>query len=311
MPAESHGSVSGRVTGSASVGSRTDVDRSSRGSTRGRRRAAGSASTSARDSTRAPPRPRLRSTAFCDLFLARHGATVAARTRRTLEQRLAPARAVFGDWTLRELEHAAGDVARWRAGLADSSRYRLTSALRQALAAAVRWQYVARNPAVDAGRNPLPATEELRPFTRDEVDALAQELGPIYGPLVVFAAETGLRTHELVALERRDVDRADRVVTVQRRYADGVLTPYPKTKRSRRRVPLTARAEAALDSLPPRLDSPLVFPARAARRIPAPRQLADAGLVPGARRRRDRAARPVCAPSHVRNRGTRGRHLRL
>jgi integrase len=48
---------------------------------------------------------------------------------------------------------------------------------------------------------------------------------------------------------------------VQRRFADGVLTPYPKTERSRRRVPLTARALVAYKRLPPRLDSPLVFPA--------------------------------------------------
>jgi integrase len=143
---------------------------------------------------------------------------------------------------LRELEHAAGDVAAWRATLPTSSRYRLTSALRQALAAAVRWRYITRNPAVDAGRNPQPRPDELHPFTGEQIDALALELGPVFGPLVVFAAETGLRTNEWVALERRDVDRQGRAVVVQRRFADGVLTPYPKTKRSRRRVPLTARA---------------------------------------------------------------------
>jgi integrase len=139
----------------------------------------------------------------------------------------------------------------------DSSRYRLTLALRQALGAAVRWRYLNRNPAVEAGRNPEPRAEELLPFALDEIDALAVELGPLYGPLVVFAAETGFRTNEWTAVERRDVDRS--AVVVQRRYSDGVLTPYPKT--TRRRVPLTARAMLALDALPPRIDTPLLFPA--------------------------------------------------
>jgi integrase len=46
---------------------------------------------------------------------------------------------------------------------------------------------------------------------------------------------------------------------VQRRYADGVLTPYPKTQR--RRIPFTDRAVEALDAIPARLDTPLLFPA--------------------------------------------------
>jgi site-specific recombinase XerC len=37
--------------------------------------------------------------------------------------------------------------------------------------------------------------------------------------------------------------------------------PYPKTHRSRRRVPLTARALEAVESLPPRVDTTLLFPA--------------------------------------------------
>ena len=210
---------------------------------------------------RSAPSPEITFDAFCDLFLARHGATVTGRTRKTLSERLRPARETFGDWTLAELEGAADDVARWRAGLDDGSRFRLTAALRQALAAAVRWRYMIRNPAVEAGRNPQPRSEELLPFTPAEIDALEVELGPTFGPLVVFAGETGLRTNEWLALVRRDVDRSGPAVVVQRRYAGGVLTPYPKTVGSRRRVPLSARALQALDRLPPRLDTPLLFPA--------------------------------------------------
>jgi integrase len=212
----------------------------------------------ARLSTGAPS-PEIIFDDFCELFLARHGGT--KRTTDTLRERLASSRARFGDWTLRELEGAADDVAAWRSGLTPTSRYRKTLAMRQALNAAVRWRYLNRNPVADAGPNERPASDEFVPFTRDEIDALEVELGPEYGPLVIFAAETGLRTNELVALERRDIDQAGRAVTVQRRFADGVLTPFPKTERSRRRVPLTARALAAYKRLPPRLDTPLVFPA--------------------------------------------------
>jgi hypothetical protein len=105
----------------------------------------------------ARPDPSVTFDAFCDVFLERHGATVSTTTKATLQERLKPSRAVFGTWTLRELEGAAADVAAWRAGLSDTSRYRLTSALRQALGAAVRWRYLTINPAVDAGRNPQPA----------------------------------------------------------------------------------------------------------------------------------------------------------
>src|SRR4029453_3109362 len=117
-----------------------------------------------------------------------------------------------------------------------------SGALRQTLGAAQRWGYISVNPAVQAGRNPQPRQDELHPFAgMAEVDKLAAELGSVYGPMVVFAAETGLRTNEWVALERRDVDRPGRACTVQRRYAAGTLTPYPKTERSRRRVPLSVR----------------------------------------------------------------------
>jgi integrase len=182
-----------------------------------------------------------------------------SRTKQTLHERLAPSRDRFGDWTLFELELAVDDVARWRAGLSDSSRYRLTLAMRQALNAAIRWRYMTRNPAVEAGRNSQPRKDELLPFMRDEIDTLADELGPTYGSLVVFAAESGLRTNEWIAVERRDLDRTGRAVAVQRRASDGFVTPYPKT--DRRRVPLTTRALAAIEALPPRLDTPLLFPA--------------------------------------------------
>jgi integrase len=198
--------------------------------------------------------------AFCVEYLERWGADVADRTRSTIEEWLAPARKQFGSWTLAELEGAADDIARWRSKLpSEHARYKNTRALRQVLAAARRWGYIARNPALDAGPNPQPRGEEIQPFTRDELDAIVAELADKDAAIVIFAAETGLRTNEWTATERRDIDRRNPAVAVQRRFAEGKLTPYPKT--ARRRVPLTPRAIEALDRLPARLDTPLLFPA--------------------------------------------------
>ena len=89
---------------------------------------------------------------------------------------------------------------------------------------------------------------------------VVEEIGE-HGALVTFAAETGLRPCEWLALERREVDKAGRVVYVEREHVGGETKPYGKTAASRRRVPLTARALDAIEHLAPRLDSPLVFPA--------------------------------------------------
>jgi integrase len=78
--------------------------------------------------------------------------------------------------------------------------------------------------------------------------------------MVLFAAATGMRPGEWVALEHRDIDRAGRVAYVNRSFAKGRLTS-PKTEASIRAVPLQARALAALDQLPPGGSGDLLFPA--------------------------------------------------
>jgi integrase len=62
-----------------------------------------------------------------------------------------------------------------------------------------------------------------------------------------------------IALEWRDVDRQEGVLRVERAFSYGQVKA-PKTKGSRRRVPLDARAANALANVPRRLDSRLVFP---------------------------------------------------
>jgi integrase len=79
-------------------------------------------------------------------------------------------------------------------------------------------------------------------------------------PIVVFAAETGLRPSEWIAIQHADIQRDDGVLVIERSVSRGRLKAYGKTARSRRRVPLSRRALGALDSLPRRLDTRLVFP---------------------------------------------------
>src|SRR5262249_8016396 len=53
------------------------------------------------------------------------------------------------------------------------------------------------------------------------------------------------------------------LVNVRRTVSDGEVVELGKTSKSRRQVPLTPRALAALDALPAQLKTPLLFPAPA------------------------------------------------
>jgi len=205
--------------------------------------------------------PDLTLTALVELYLERHAASVRPRTIATLRERLGHALTDFGDVTLGDLERMTDDIAGWQSRQPPGVRYGRTGALRQALAAAVRWGYMTQNPAKLAGRNRQPAPRQVRPFTRAELDALAAELAPAYAPLPTFVAATGLRPEEWQALERRDIDRRAGTLTVRRTLSSGEVVGLGKTSRSLRQVPLSRRALDALDVIPPRIDSPLIFPA--------------------------------------------------
>jgi integrase len=193
---------------------------------------------------------------LCDRFLERHAASRSPRTIRSLRERLVRPRAAFGERPVESL--APGELADFAAGLPERWRPAVMRALRQVLAAGIRYGVLdGPNAAVLAGPNPAPPPRPVRVYSLEELEALELELGPAFGPVVPFAAATGLRPSEWAALERRHVDRDRRILTV-----DGT-----KTRRSRREVPLSAHALEALDRVPARLDVPLIFPAERGGRL--------------------------------------------
>jgi integrase len=137
------------------------------------------------------------------------------------------------------------EIGAWAKRLPEGHRHDAMVAFRQVLNAAVRWKLLEENPA-KLVPNPLPRRAEIRPFESwAEVEAVAEELGP-FGAIPIFAAGTGLRPEEWLALGRRDVDRE--AVTVRRTFSGSELREYGKTSRSRRRVPLRLRVLDALQA---------------------------------------------------------------
>lgn len=158
------------------------------------------------------------------------------------------------------------DIYAWRLTIPEGHRFEATQALRQVLNRAVEGGLIDSNPAKRGIRNAPRRAREKRPFESwQEVEAVAAKLGPVYGPMVVFAAATGLRPSELFGLERQDVDRAAGVVYVRRAYANGRLK-HTKTRLSNRAVPLQAKALEALDRLP-HSENEILFPNARGRRV--------------------------------------------
>jgi integrase len=151
------------------------------------------------------------------------------------------------------------DVYAWRLTIPEGHRFEATQALRQVLNRAVAWGLLDFNPATRGVSNPQRRPKEKRPFESwAQIEAVAAKLGPVYGPMVIFGAATGLRPSELFGLEHHDVDRELGVVYVRRAFANGRIK-NTKTRLSTRAVPLLAKAVEALDRLPASVN-PILFP---------------------------------------------------
>jgi integrase len=192
------------------------------------------------------------------------------------------------------------DARRFRASLVDRGLARGTikhafDVFRRVLDVAVQDGAIPANPAAVV---PLPrrnATGDAEPFaphplTSGHVAAVSAHIGnrhKVYGLVVLFLACTGLRAAELAGLEVGDVDvdrRTVRVARTKRKVRGGWETGTPKSRKSRRVVPLDEwlvdDLRAYLDTHPRRDDpeAPL-FPARYGRNARVPRAEASDGEI--------------------------------
>ena len=196
------------------------------------------------------------------MFLDKHGRNVDPATRGKLAAQLKYARTTFGSRSPDSLRMA--ELEDWRELLPAGSRHHCFRALRQALTWGIVRGLVTRD--ASAGiKNPKRRREErapIHPFeTWAEVEAVADELDKRYRAVPFLLVGTGLRPEEAFGLHRSDIDWDRKLVHVRRRYTQGVVKEGGKTPGSVRAVPLRQVVLDALDTLPPRIDTMILFPA--------------------------------------------------
>lgn len=137
-------------------------------------------------------------------------------------------------------------------GLSPATVRQVHAVIRRALQQAVRWEWIATNPAANATPPRVPR-HELQPPDVEQVGKLlvaASEADPELGRFLHLAASTGARRGELCALRWRDVDRANSAVLISRAIVEvaGRVSEKDTKTHAARRIALDAGTMAAIDA---------------------------------------------------------------
>lgn len=166
--------------------------------------------------------------------------STAARTTHTLAHQILPA---FGHMRIDAVTHP--DVQAWvtnlgAEGYAPATTRKAWQTLSKLFGTAITHGLVRANPCTGVTLPEVPH-HDARFLDPDQVHALADVMDDRYRAVVYLGAVAGLRAGELFGLCWRDVDVAAGHVDVRqsvKEYDGGFSVGAPKTKRSRRRVPM-------------------------------------------------------------------------
>ena len=136
-----------------------------------------------------------------------------------------------------------------KGGLSPRSVLHIHRVLHQALAQAVRWQLLVRNPA-SAVEPPRPQPTEMKVLNESETAKLLSLTArtDLYVP-VLLGVTTGMRRGEILALTWADIDLKAGTLAVTKSLEetnDGLTVKSPKTAKGRRTIPLPMMAVEAL-----------------------------------------------------------------
>lgn len=170
--------------------------------------------------------------------------STARETRRIIDNVLIPA---LGDIQLARLGTADIDrfyASQRRRGLSPATVRRIHAYLHSALEQAVRWGWIASNPADRARKPSVPPAK----ITAPQPDTVARLLEAIADtdlyPFLVLSADTGARRGQLIALRWSDLDLDNGVVKFTATAVHGpdgeTIRPLSKTKGRARTVALGA-----------------------------------------------------------------------